>query len=136
MQGNLHVRFGGGPLEKESGDRLPRRWPTQPLKSAKAGHPHEPLRLVLVDDHFGSGTTALQAKQFLRDKLGPETKIVYFPMVSRRTKFLITVEDMLPYNYEDPAGRRVFSVTKDEFYGKLSTQASYFPYMGKDIVGE
>lgn len=106
------------------------------LKSAKVGHPDEPLRLVLVDDHFGSGTTALQARQFLRDRLGPETKIVYFPIVSRRTKFLITVEDMLPYNYEDPAGRRVFGVTKEEFHRMLSTHASYFPYMGKDIVGE
>src|SRR5690348_14435920 len=31
MRGNLHVRFGGGLLEKGSGDRLPRWQPTQPL---------------------------------------------------------------------------------------------------------
>src|SRR5262245_4380884 len=29
MRGNLHVRFGGGPLEKGSGNGLPRWWPTQ-----------------------------------------------------------------------------------------------------------
>jgi hypothetical protein len=34
MQANLHVRFGGGPLEKGSGNGLPRWWPTQPLKRA------------------------------------------------------------------------------------------------------
>jgi hypothetical protein len=31
MQGNLHVRFGGGPLEKGSGHGLPRWRPTQHL---------------------------------------------------------------------------------------------------------
>jgi hypoxanthine phosphoribosyltransferase len=104
--------------------------------SAQGDHRAEPLRLTLVDDHFGSGTTALQAEEFLKATLGEHTKILYIPMVSRRINYLDIVEHMLPYAYEDPPGRKVFGVSKDEFIDLLRTTASYFPYLQKDIIGE
>lgn len=103
---------------------------------AQGNHPDQPIRVTLVDDHFGSGTTAIQASAFLKARLGEDTKIVYFPMVSRRVNFLNVIEHMLPYAYEDPEGRKVFNVSKDEFIARLRTDASHFPYLKKDIIGE
>lgn len=102
----------------------------------KTNHPDQPIRVTLVDDHFGSGTTALQAAEFLKAKLGGDTKIVYFPMVSRRVKYLNIVEHMLPYAYEDPEGNKVFGVSKEDFLTRLKTDALQFPYLEKDIIGE
>jgi hypoxanthine phosphoribosyltransferase len=106
------------------------------LKTAKSAHPDSPIRVVLVDDHFGSGTTARHATAFLKAQLGDDTRIVYFPLVSRRIGNLQVVEDMLPYKYEDPNGTKVFKTTKEEFLSCVSTEAAFFPYLGKEIMSE
>jgi hypoxanthine phosphoribosyltransferase len=108
----------------------------EPLKNhAQKAHPDDPIRLVLVDDHFGTGTTARHAMWFLKAQLGDNTKIVYLPLVSRRIDYLQVVEDAMPYAYEDPVGIKVFKVTKQDFIGRLNTDASFFPYLRKEIAG-
>jgi hypoxanthine phosphoribosyltransferase len=98
-------------------------------------HPDAPIQLVLVDDHFGSGTTARHAVAFLKEKLGQNTKILYLPLVTRRVGYLEIVEEFLPYAYADAEGKTVFGISKQDFITRINTEASLFPYLGKEIAG-
>jgi len=95
----------------------------------------EPICLVLVDDHFGTGTTARHAIGYLKQQLGDATRIVYFPLVSARVDYLQVVDDVMPYNFEGEAGKKtVFNTSKEDFIRHLNTGASYFPYLQKEIA--
>jgi hypoxanthine phosphoribosyltransferase len=107
-------------------------------KTSNEKHAGDPIRVLLVDDHLGTGATAVQACEYIKKKLGSETKILFFPLVSRRKEYLPVVEDMLPYNYKDGnmengSQSKVFQIEREEFIDWLNTDAIFFPYMNKEI---
>jgi hypoxanthine phosphoribosyltransferase len=102
-------------------------------ETAQTKHPNSPVSIVLVDDHYGSGTTALHATSYLRDRLGNDTDIVYFPLVSKRIDYIQVVEDILPYSKKNSRGQNIFQTTREEFIRQLNTDANFFPYLGKMI---
>jgi hypothetical protein len=51
---------------------------------------------------------------------------------TNRLEHIVKVEDYLPYNYIHDR-EHTFSVTRDEFLRCLYTDASFFPYLQKQI---
>jgi hypoxanthine phosphoribosyltransferase len=96
-------------------------------------HPSKLPNILLVDDHMGTGQTAMQAINYLREKLGEGTTVVYVPVVSRRLRYIPVVESYLPYECKDDKGKRVFRVEKNDFINFLNTTATHFPYRDKEI---
>jgi hypoxanthine phosphoribosyltransferase len=102
------------------------------IKNAK-GRAKNEITLLLIDDHMGTGSTAVQATSYLKNRLGEQTQITYIPIVSRRLDNVGVVEDYLPYKCKDKEGKRIFSVTKEQFIGRLNTEVLYFPYLKKQV---
>lgn len=102
-------------------------------ESAEKAHKNEVATILLVDDHLGTGNTAEQATSYLKDRLGSETNILFIPSVSRRVEYIRVIEKFLPYQYHSTDGRKIFTITKEEFISRLNTKASYFPYFNKEI---
>ena len=88
------------------------------------------LTILLIDDNVSSGTTCKYAIRFLREELGPETRIVFQPVVCKAEDYLSAVEEVLPPEFED----NIFRLKKTEFLAQLLTDKSRFPY-DKDIRG-
>lgn len=86
------------------------------------------LTLLLIDDNISSGISCKYAVEFLRKKLGDDTRIVFQPMVCKATDKLSAVEELLP-----PA-MSLFNLNRQKFIDKLVTSKSRFPY-DKDIRG-
>ncbi len=91
------------------------------------------ITLLVIDDHMGTGSTAIQVVTYLKDRLGERTQIIYIPIVSRRLDNISVVEDYLPYKYRDKEGRPVFGITKEQFISQLNTDVYYFPYLKKQV---
>lgn len=102
-------------------------------ESVEKIHKDEPATILLVDDHLGTGNTAQQATSYLREQLGNQTNILFIPLVSRRHEYIKVVEEFFPYQYHSTSGRKIFTITKEEFISRLNTKASYFPYLLKEI---
>lgn len=102
-------------------------------ESVDKTHKSEPATILLVDDHFGTGNTAQQATDYLREQLGSETSILFIPLVSRRLEYIKVVEELLPYQYHSSSGTKIFTIRKEEFISRLNTKASHFPYFNKVI---
>jgi hypoxanthine phosphoribosyltransferase len=100
------------------------------ISHASKSHPNDNIRIILVDDHFGTGNTVRQAVNYLRSQLGEKVKIVYFPLVTQRVDYLDAHIDIMPYNEEYS---RIFHIGKDEFIRQVWTDARYFPYLNKGI---
>ena len=91
------------------------------------------VTLLLIDDHMGTGSTAIQATEYIKNRLGDHVRITYVPIVSRRLDNIGVVEEYLPHNVRDKEGKPVFSVTKEQFTQRLTTKALYFPYLKKQV---
>jgi hypoxanthine phosphoribosyltransferase len=91
------------------------------------------ITILLIDDHMGTGSTAVQATTYIKNRLGDETILVFVPIVSRRSDNIGVVEDLLPYKARDAEGKPIFKVSKEEFLTKLNTRALYFPYLSKQV---
>lgn len=102
------------------------------VKKSHTGSPNSP-KILLFDDHTGSGQTAIQAAEYIRSRLGESTQVVFIPLVSRSLGYIDVISGFLPYNIRDHQGQPVFKVEKDEFLDLLNTQASFFPYLRKQI---
>jgi hypoxanthine phosphoribosyltransferase len=89
-------------------------------------HP-EGAKLVLVDDHLGTGLTSQQAIDFLESRLESPT-IVFIPIVSRRIKI---VKELVGRHF--PSSFDEFRVTEAEFVEQVSTNYTYLPYLMKEI---
>jgi hypoxanthine phosphoribosyltransferase len=100
---------------------------------AIAGHPKTPATILLIDDHMGTGQTAVQAINYLQKKLGNDSRIVFFPLVSRRQQFISTVEAYLPYEAKDDKGNKLFNIDREQYVKQLNTPHSFFPYLKKEI---
>ena len=92
-----------------------------------------PVSLLLIDDHMGTGSTAIQATRYIKNRLGDDTHLTYIPIVSRRLDNIGVVEELLPYKARDVEGKLMFRISKEEFVAKLSTRALYFPYLNKQV---
>ena len=99
----------------------------------KNAKPEEPATILIVDDHLGTGQTALQAITYVQKKLKLKPKILFIPLVSPRIQYYSAVEQYLPYNYPSQDGVKVFNVGKEEFVKRVNTEASFFPYFKKEI---
>lgn len=89
--------------------------------------------LLLIDDHMGTGSTAVQAVRYIQDRLGEEASVTYIPIVSRRLDNIGVVEEYLPYQRQHKDGKPVFSISKDQFLHHLITDATFFPYLRKQV---
>ena len=89
--------------------------------------------MLLIDDHMGTGSTAVQAVAYIKNRLGENARITYIPIVSRRLDNIGVVEEYLPYKSFDKEGRSIFSITKEQFIKQLVTKAQYFPYLKKQV---
>lgn len=93
----------------------------------------ESANLLVIDDHMGTGSTARQAVEYIKDRLGERTRICYIPIVSRRLDNIGVVEEFLPYSCMGEDGQPVFNLDKDTFLQGLRTNALYFPYFHKQV---
>lgn len=98
-------------------------------KAAKS----DQIDLLLIDDHMGTGSTAVQAVAYIKDRLGEHVRITYIPIVSRRLDNIGVVEEFLPYSIQDKEGKPVFNINKERYLEKLTTEAMYFPYLKKQV---
>lgn len=89
--------------------------------------------LLVIDDHMGTGSTAVQVVAYIKDRLGDETQITYLPIISRRLDNIGVVENYLPYMQKNSEGKPIFNITKEQFSSRLSTKALYFPYLKKQV---
>lgn len=98
-----------------------------------ASEDRTPIEILLIDDHMGTGSTAVQAVAYIRDRLGDAARVTYIPIVSRRLDNIGVVEDFLPYRLLDKEGKPVFSITREQFLERLITTAIFFPYLRKQV---
>jgi len=89
--------------------------------------------LIVVDDHMGTGNTALQAIDYLEARLGRGVRIVFIPLVCRRPQWVARVSDYMPFSIKDAKKKPVFDVSSEQFVNFLDTQAAFFPYLKKQI---
>lgn len=102
-------------------------------KAAAEKDPTALLSILLIDDHMGTGSTAVQATAYIKDRLGANVRITYIPIVSRRLDNIGVVEEFLPYRCQDKECKPIFNVTKEQFLRQLNTKALFFPYLKKQI---
>lgn len=102
-------------------------------KVAAARNVGEAINILLIDDHMGTGSTAVQAVAYIKDRLGEHVRITYIPIVSRRLDNIGVVEEFLPYMQMDKEGRPIFNISKEQFLNRLPTVALYFPYLTKQV---
>ncbi len=102
------------------------------IAETKEANP-QPSTIMIVDDHIGTGSTAVQAVQFIRECLGSDAIVVYLPIVSRRQDNISVMDDCFPYAIMTPGNQKVFSVTRDEFLRLIDTDAQFFPYLRKQV---
>jgi len=95
--------------------------------------PNSRIEILLIDDHMGTGSTAVQAVEYIKHVLGDNLRIIYIPIVSRRLDNIGVVEDYLPYKCVDKEGRPLFSISEEEFKRRLNTSSLYFPYFKKQV---
>jgi hypoxanthine phosphoribosyltransferase len=95
---------------------------------------HEPSpRIILIDDHLGTGQTSLQAINYLESRL-KNAQIVFIPLVSRRIiQIRKLVEAYFPYSVRNKEGNSIFHVGEEEFINHVVTQSELFPYLDKEI---
>jgi hypoxanthine phosphoribosyltransferase len=91
------------------------------------------INILLIDDHMGTGSTAVQAVAYIKDRLGEHVRITYIPIVSRRLDNIGVVEEFLPYMCRDKEGRPIFNISREQFLLQLPTVALYFPYLTKQV---
>jgi hypoxanthine phosphoribosyltransferase len=91
------------------------------------------IKILLIDDHMGTGSTAVQAVAYIKNRLGENVRITYIPIVSRRLDTIGVVEEYLPYNYLDSDNKPIFDISEKDFKAQLSTAALYFPYFKKQV---
>jgi len=91
------------------------------------------ITILLIDDHMGTGSTAIQAVAYIKNRLGEQARITFIPIISRRLDNIGVVEEFLPYSCKDREGKPIFNVNKDEFLLRLNTNALYFPYLKKQV---
>lgn len=103
------------------------------LKCIQNNSKGSPVSLLLIDDHMGTGSTAVQATRYIKTRLGDDTRLTYIPIVSRRMDNIGVVEELLPYRACDSEGHSMFDISKEEFLAKLPTRALYFPYLNKQV---
>jgi hypothetical protein len=101
--------------------------------SIRKGAKRDTIDLLLIDDHMGTGSTAVQAVAYIKDRLGEHVRITYIPIVSRRLDNIGVVEEFLPYSIQDKEGKPVFNINKERYLEKLTTEAMYFPYLKKQV---
>lgn len=99
--------------------------------SSEKGKPD--INLLLIDDHMGTGSTAVQAVNYVKSRLGEIVRLVFIPIISRRAENIGVVEPFLPYSHTDSEGKRIFLITKEEFLSQLTTESLQFPYLMKQI---
>jgi hypoxanthine phosphoribosyltransferase len=100
---------------------------------SKINSGQSPLKILIIDDHLGTGKTIIAAKEYLESELGKElVKLLYFPMCSRNNKFLDDIEQILPYNYKEHDSK-IFNINRGQFMNLLMTDAEKFPYLNKEI---
>lgn len=94
---------------------------------------NEPLKIILLDDHIGWGNTSGQAINYLKEKLGKHTLILFIPIISGRPEEVFdSLEEYLPYGFTINK-KKVFNITKEEFIKIVKTDAKNFPYLDKEI---
>lgn len=91
------------------------------------------IELLLIDDHMGTGSTAVQAVTYVKSRLGEPARLVFIPIISRRAENIGVVEPFLPYSRIDSEGKKIFSITKEQFLSQLTTESLQFPYLMKQI---
>ncbi len=91
-------------------------------------HQKDPPTILMVDDRIGSGQTAHQAIDYLREQLGGNVQVVFAPLVVSQPEYIKAVEGFLPCSYVDLQGRKVFGLTESELLDRLVTEAVRFPY--------
>jgi hypoxanthine phosphoribosyltransferase len=102
-------------------------------KATSESAARDTINILLIDDHMGTGSTAVQAVAYIKDRLGEHVRITFIPIVSRRLDNIGVVEEFLPYMCQDKEGRPIFNITKDQFLSRLPTVAIYFPYLKKQV---
>lgn len=95
--------------------------------------PDKMIEILLIDDHMGTGSTAVQGVEYIKDRLNGNVHLTYAPIVSRRLDNIGVVEKYLPYKKLDKEGRAIFDVSEKDFKKSLSTSALYFPYLKKQV---
>lgn len=86
------------------------------------------LELLVVDDHFGTGITALQAATYLKKRLGDDTRILFLPIATARLDNVFRLEHLLAFNYTGANGEPVFDVTREQFLSAIHTDAAILPF--------
>jgi hypoxanthine phosphoribosyltransferase len=83
------------------------------------------LNILLIDDIVASGTTVIQAIEFIRKEL-PESKLQFLPLFSRNDRYFSLIDKHILWN--EP----IFDMTEDAAIELHSTNWLVLPYM-KDI---
>jgi hypoxanthine phosphoribosyltransferase len=86
-------------------------------KATSESAARDTINILLIDDHMGTGSTAVQAVAYIKDRLGEHVRITFIPIVSRRLDNIGVVEEFLPYMCQDKEGRPIFNL-----YGSNSPQ--------------
>jgi len=92
----------------------------------KGAHP-ENAKILLVDDHLGTGLTSQQAINYLEMHL-PGATVIFIPIVSRRINI---VKDLVKNSF--PSSFEEFRVEEEKFIEQVYTTYSYLPYLMKEI---
>lgn len=82
--------------------------------------------ILMLDDHLGTGTTASQAADYLKDRFQDEVDILYIPMFSNRPEYIKVVEEFLPHRFMK--GDVFKSIDIDSFLESVVTPFGQFPY--------
>ena len=82
--------------------------------------------ILMLDDHLGTGTTASQAADYLKDRFQNLIDILYIPMFSNRPEYIKVVEEFLPYRFLQ--GKIFNNINIDLFLKSVSTPFGQFPY--------
>ncbi len=106
---------------------------TKSLMLSIENRPDKRPKIILVDDHMGTGQTSLQAIDYLINQF-TEADIVFIPLVSRRIKQVKKLlETYFPYNLKSKSAEEIFHVTESEFLDKVYTDYEFLPYLDKEI---
>lgn len=93
--------------------------------------PNQSLKILLIDDHYGSGSTSTQAIKYF-EKRFDSVHVLFLPLISRRSDNLSKVSRYLPYNLK-LNDEKLLKLDEQEYISSLNTQADFFPYLNKQI---
>ena len=92
--------------------------------------PDSIITILLLDDLVFTSNTIVQASTFIEKQLKEKFEILFTPLYCRSIDYLETINKILPIGFRSGD---TFKLSKEEYYKRLSTDKSSFPY--KKVLG-